>query len=205
MGHIRDDCPLTEIDCKHKNIGCQNVVGNSFQFILNCRFGRKVVRLCCIFMSSCKMNYNGLSNVYTFLPFVGFKKFFLTSAPIELYCTVLEGTIKSTIRMLRLFQKSFMTSSSFFQLQRRNSKSHMERHLNLDVRSLETTQNQVKDQAKQIERFTFTFIGQSQQLSDQSQQIERLMARNIEQSLQINSLMAKDMNRSQKLTDRFPL
>ena len=111
--------------------------------------------------------------------------------------------------MLRLFQKSFMTSSSFFQLQRRNSKSHleshMERHLNLAVRSLETTQNQVKDQAKQIERLTFTFIGQSQQLSDQSQQIERLMARNIEQSLQINSLMAKDMNRSQKLTDRFPI
>ena len=52
------------------------------------------------FMSSCKMNYNGLSNVYTFLPFVGFKKFFLTSAPIELYCAVLEGTIKSTIPVL---------------------------------------------------------------------------------------------------------
>ena len=111
--------------------------------------------------------------------------------------------------MLRLFQKSFMTSSSFFQLQRRNTKSHleshMERHLNLAALSLETTQNQVKDQAKQIERLTSTFIGQSQQLSYQSQQIERLMARNIEQSLQINSLMAKDVNRSQKLTDRFPL
>ena len=116
MAHIRDDCPLTEIDCKYKNIGCQNVVGNSFQFILNCRFGRKVVRLCCIFMSSCKMNYNGLSNVYTFLPFVGFKKFFLTSAPIELYCAVLEGTIKSLVAALNVINKTGIKQVFLFSL-----------------------------------------------------------------------------------------
>ena len=43
----------------------------------------------------------------------------------------------------------------------------MESHLNLAVYSLETTQNQVKDQSKQIERLTFIFNDKSQQLNDQ--------------------------------------
>ena len=50
----------------------------------------------------------------------------------------------------------------------------MESHLNLAVCSLETTQNQVKDQSKQIERLTSIFSDQSQQLNDQSQQIDSL-------------------------------
>ena len=50
----------------------------------------------------------------------------------------------------------------------------MESHLNLAVYSLETTQNQVKDQSKQIERLTSIFNDQSQQLNDQSQQIDSL-------------------------------
>ena len=92
-------------------------------------------------------------------------------------------------------------------------------HLNLALYSLETTQNLVKDQSKQIEQLTSTFKDQLQQLSDQSQQlndqlqqlndqsqqlndqsrqIERLVAKNTEQSQQIARLMAKDMNYSQK-------
>ena len=50
----------------------------------------------------------------------------------------------------------------------------MESHLNLAVFSLETTQNQVKDQSKQIERLTSVFNDKSQQLNDQSQQIDSL-------------------------------
>ena len=45
----------------------------------------------------------------------------------------------------------------------------MESHLNLALSGLETTQNQIKDQSKQIERLTSIF-------NDQSQQIERLVA-----------------------------
>ena len=102
----------------------------------------------------------------------------------------------------------------------------MESHLNLALCSLETTQNQVKDQFKQIEQLTSIFKDQlqqlndqsqqlnnqsqqlnnqsqqlndhSQQLNDQSQQIERLVAKNTEQSQQIASLMAKHMNYSKK-------
>ena len=61
----------------------------------------------------------------------------------------------------------------------------MESHLNLALCSLEITQNQVKDQSKQIEQLTSKFKDQSQQLNDQSQQIERLVAKNTEQSQQI--------------------
>ena len=99
-------------------------------------------------------------------------------------------------------------------------------HLNLALCSLETTQNLVKDQSKQIEQLTSIFKdqlqqlndpsqklnnqsqqlndpsqklnNQSQQLNDQSQQIERLVAKNTEQSQQIARLMPKDMNYSQK-------
>ena len=82
-----------------------------------------------------------------------------------------------------------MTTSSFFQFPRERTKSHleshMESHLNLALCSLEITQNQVKDQSKQIEQLTSKFKDQSQQLNDQSQQIERLVAKNTEQSQQI--------------------
>ena len=74
-----------------------------------------------------------------------------------------------------------------------------ESHLNLALCSLEITQNQVKEQSKQIEQLTSKFKDQSQQLhnqsqqlndhsqqlNDQSQQIERLVAKNTEQSQQI--------------------
>ena len=82
-----------------------------------------------------------------------------------------------------------MTTSSFFQFPRERTKSHleshMESHLNLALCSLEITQNQVKEQSKQIEQLTSKFKDQSQQLNDQSQQIERLVAKNTEQSQQI--------------------
>ncbi|CAH3159940.1 unnamed protein product, partial [Pocillopora meandrina] len=75
LAHIRDDCPLTEIDCKYKNLGCQNA------------FPRK-----------------------------------RTKSHLE---------------------------------------SHMESHLNLALCSLEITQNQVKDQSKQIEQLTSKFKDQT--------------------------------------------
>ena len=55
----------------------------------------------------------------------------------------------------------------------------MESHLNLALCSLEITQNQVKEQSKQIEQLTSKFKDQSQQLNNQSQQL------NTEQSQQI--------------------
>ena len=99
-----------------------------------------------------------------------------------------------------------MTTSSFFQFPRERTKSHleshMESHLNLALCSLETTQNLVKDQSKQIEQLTSIFkdqlINQSQQLNDQSQHIERLVAKSTEQSQQIASLMSKDLNHAQQ-------
>ncbi|CAH3159942.1 unnamed protein product [Pocillopora meandrina] len=95
LAHIRDDCPLTEIDCKYRNLGCQSAFPRT-----------------------------------------------RTKTHLE---------------------------------------SHMESHLNLALCGLETTQNQVKDQSKQIERLTSIF-------NDQSQQIERLVAKITEQSKQIASL-----------------
>ena len=85
----------------------------------------------------------------------------------------------------------------------------MESHLNLALCSLEITQNQVKEQSKQIEQLTSKFKDQSQQLNnqsqqlndqsqqlnDQSQQIERLVAKNTEQSQQLH-------NQSQQLNDQ---
>ena len=57
----------------------------------------------------------------------------------------------------------------------------MESHLNLAVSSLETTQNQVKDQSQQIERSVAKNIEQSQQITSLTstvqglvQQVERL-------------------------------
>ena len=47
----------------------------------------------------------------------------------------------------------------------------MESHLLLAVCSLETTQNQVTDQSKQIERLKSLFNDQSQKLNDQSQKL----------------------------------
>ncbi|PFX19417.1 TNF receptor-associated factor 4 [Stylophora pistillata] len=92
VAHIHDDCPLTEVPCKYKNLGCQEV-------------------------------------------------------------------------FLRNEDKSHL-------------ECHMESHLNLALCSLEITQNQVKDQSKQIERLTSTF----------NDQIASLVAKNVEQSQQITSL-----------------
>ena len=72
--------------------------------------------------------------------------------------------------------------SSFTQFPRSNTKAHsktqIEQHLNLALRSLETTQRLVKDQ---------------------SQQIELLMAKNKDTSQQIEQLMAKDKDTSQQI------
>ena len=99
----------------------------------------------------------------------------------------------------------------------------MESHLLLAVCSLETTQNQVKDQSKQIERLISLFNDQSQQLNDQlqqlndqsqllnnqsqllnnqSQQIKGLVAKNTEQSQQIASLTSsmQDLQQVERLT-----
>ena len=84
----------------------------------------------------------------------------------------------------------------FFQFPRTRTKSHleshMESHLLLAVCSLETTQNQVKDQSKQIERLTSLF-------NDQSQQIKGLVAKNTEQSQQIASLTSSLQGLVQKV------
>ena len=62
---------------------------------------------------------------------------------------------------------------SFTQFPRSNTKAHLEthieQHLNLALRSLETTQRQVKDQSQQIEQLMAKD-------KDLSQQIERLTA-----------------------------
>ena len=99
-----------------------------------------------------------------------------------------------------------MTTSSFFQFPRKRTKSHleshMESHLNLALCSLEITQNQVKDQSKQIEQLTSKFKDQSQQLNDQSQQIERLVAKNTEQSQQLHNQSQQLNDHSQQLNDQ---
>ena len=78
----------------------------------------------------------------------------------------------------------------------------MESHLNLALCSLEITQNQVKDQSKQIEQLTSKFKDQSQQLNDQSQQIERLVAKNTEQSQQLHNQSQQLNDHSQQLNDQ---
>ena len=99
--------------------------------------------------------------------------------------------------MLGLFLKILLTTwSFFFQFPRTRTKSHleshMESHLLLAVCSLETTQNQVKDQSKQIERLTSLF-------NDQSQQIKGLVAKNTEQSQEIASLTSSMQGLVQKV------
>ena len=71
----------------------------------------------------------------------------------------------------------------------------MESHLNLALCSLEITQNQVKDQSKQIEQLTSKF-------KDQSQQIERLVAKNTEQSQQLHNQSQQLNDHSQQLNDQ---
>ena len=78
----------------------------------------------------------------------------------------------------------------------------MESHLNLALCSLEITQNQVKEQSKQIEQLTSKFKDQSQQLNDQSQQIERLVAKNTEQSQQLHNQSQQLNDQSQQLNDQ---
>ena len=109
--------------------------------------------------------------------------------------------------MLGLFLKILLTTwSFFFQFPRTQTKSHleshMESHLNLALCSLEITQNQVKDQSKQIEQLTSKFKDQSQQLNDQSQQIERLVAKNTEQSQQLHNQSQQLNDHSQQLNDQ---
>ena len=100
-----------------------------------------------------------------------------------------------------------MVSSLFFQFPRTGTKyhlaSHMESHLNIALRSLEVTQNQVKDQSKQIERLTSTFNDQSQKLNDQSKQIDRLMAKNVQQSEQLNDQSQQLNDQSRQLNDQL--
>ena len=102
--------------------------------------------------------------------------------------------------MLGLFLKILLTTwSFFFQFPRTRTKSHleshMESHLLLDVCSLETTQNQVKDQSKQIERLISLFNDQSQQLNDQSQQLNN-------QSQQLNDQLQQLNDQSQQLNNQ---
>ncbi|PFX13105.1 uncharacterized protein LOC111346435 [Stylophora pistillata] len=75
----------------------------------------------------------------------------------------------------------------------------MESHLSLALCSLEITQNQVKDQSKQIERLTSTYNDQSQQLSDQSKQIDSLMTKDMNQSQKIERLMSSLNDQSQQI------
>nr|XP_058965254.1 TNF receptor-associated factor 5-like [Pocillopora verrucosa] len=117
LAHIRDDCPLTEIDCKYKNLGCQSAFPRT-----------------------------------------------RTKSHLE---------------------------------------SHMESHLLLAVCSLETTQNQVKDQSKQIERLISLFNDQSQQLNDQSQQLNNQSQQLNDQLQQLNNQSQQLNNQSQQLNDQL--
>ena len=85
---------------------------------------------------------------------------------------------------------------SFTQFPRSNTKAHsktqIEQHLNLALRSLETTQRLVKDQSQQIELLMA-------KNKDTSQQIEQLMAKDKDTSQQIEQLMAKDKYTSQQI------
>ena len=79
----------------------------------------------------------------------------------------------------------------------------MESHLLLAVCSLETTQNQVKDQSKQIERLISLFNDQSQQLNDQSQQLNNQSQQLNDQSQQLNNQSQQLNNQSQQLNDQL--
>ena len=110
--------------------------------------------------------------------------------------------------MLGLFLKILLTTwSFFFQFPRTRTKSHleshMESHLLLAVCSLETTQNQVKDQSKQIERLISLFNDQSQQLNDQSQQLNNQSQQLNDQLHQLNNQSQQLNNQSQQLNDQL--
>ena len=51
----------------------------------------------CIVFTYHKTNDNRLSNTYTFFHSVGFKKFLMTCAVVELDCVLLEGATRSII------------------------------------------------------------------------------------------------------------
>ncbi|CAH3044933.1 unnamed protein product [Pocillopora meandrina] len=87
-----------------------------------------------------------------------------------------------------------------------HSKTQIEQHLNLALRSLETTQRLVNDQSQQIELLMAKNKDTSQQIEqlmakdkDTSQQIEQLMARHEETSRKIERLTAKDKKKSQQI------
>ena len=100
--------------------------------------------------------------------------------------------------------------SSFTQFPRSNTKAHsktqIEQHLNLALRSLETTQHLVKDQSQQIELLMAKDKDTSRQMEQlitkdkgTSQQIEQLMAKHEETSRKIERLTAKDKKKSQQI------
>ena len=100
--------------------------------------------------------------------------------------------------------------SSFTQFPRSNTKAHsktqIEQHLNLALRSLETTQHLVKDQSQQIELLMAKDKDSSRQIEQliakdkgTSQQIEQLMAKHEETSQKIERLTAKDKKKSQQI------
>ena len=78
----------------------------------------------------------------------------------------------------------------------------MESHLLLAVCSLETTQNQVTDQSKQIERLKSLFNDQSQKLNDQSQKLNDQSQQLNNQSQQLNDQLQQLNNQSQQLNDQ---
>ena len=100
--------------------------------------------------------------------------------------------------------------SSFTQFPRSNTKAHsktqIEQHLNLALRSLEITQRLVKDQSQQIELLLAKDKDTSRQIEQliakdkgTSQQIEQLMAKHEETSRKIERLTAKDKKKSQQI------
>ena len=100
--------------------------------------------------------------------------------------------------------------SSFTQFPRSNTKAHsktqIEQHLNLALRSLETTQHLVKDQSQQIELLMAKDKDTSRQIEQliakdkgTSQQIEQLMAKHEETTRKIERLTAKDKKKSQQI------
>ena len=113
--------------------------------------------------------------------------------------------------MLGLFLKILLTTwSFFFQFPRTRTKSHleshMESHLLLAVCSLETTQNQVKDQSKQIERLTSLFNDQSQEITSLTssmqglvQKVERLTDQDRHQAV----LVDKPTNQTKGMTNKI--
>ena len=94
-----------------------------------------------------------------------------------------------------------------------HSQTHIESHLNLALRGLEATQNQVhelitvvKEQSQQIERQSQQIEGQSQKIDqmiskdkEQTQQIERQSQQIERQSQQIERLISKDKEQLEKM------